>query len=209
MIHEGKLFVISGPTAVGKGTLVNALIGADPHLKLSISATTRTMRKGEVEGESYFFKSEEEFQSMIAEDAFLEYASVHGMHYGTPRAYVDEMLASGSHIILEIDPQGALQVKKKKKDAILIFIVPPSLESLFERLKKRGTETEEQIEKRMQSAIKEFGVLPEYDYVVVNDEIQSALKDLQAIFRAENLRVDLNDARIKSIIKDLNERGIL
>ena len=209
MIHEGKLFVISGPTAVGKGTLVNALLDADPHLKLSISATTRTMREGEVEGESYFFKSEEEFQSMIVEDAFLEYACVHGMHYGTPRAYVDEMLASGSHVILEIDPQGALQVKKKKKDAILIFIVPPSLEALFERLKKRGTETEEQIEKRMQSAIKEFGVLPEYDYVVVNDEIQRALKDLRAIFRAENLRVDLNDARIQSIIKDLNERGTL
>lgn len=209
MIHEGKLFVISGPTAVGKGTLVKALLEADPHLKVSISATTRKMREGEVEGESYFFKSEEAFQSMIAEDAFLEYASVHGMHYGTPRAYVDKMLASGSHVILEIDPQGALQVRKKKNDAILIFIVPPSIEALFERLKKRGTETEEQIEKRMQSAVKEFGVLPEYDYVVVNDDIDRALKDLEAIFRAENLRVDLNDARIQSIIKDLNERGTL
>lgn len=209
MVHEGKLFVISGPTAVGKGTLVKALLNNDPHLKLSISATTRTMREGEVEGESYFFKSEKEFQSMIAGDAFLEYACVHGMHYGTPRAYVDQMLATGSHVILEIDPQGALQVRKKKEDSILIFVAPPSLEALFERLKKRGTETEEQIKKRMQSAIKEFGVLPEYDYIVVNDEIDRALKDLEAIFRAENLRVDLEDARIRSIIRDLNERGTL
>lgn len=209
MVHEGKLFVISGPTAVGKGTLVKALLNNDPHLKLSISATTRTMREGEVEGESYFFKSEKEFQSMIAGDAFLEYACVHGMHYGTPRAYVDQMLATGSHVILEIDPQGALQVRKKKEDSILIFVTPPSLEALFERLKKRGTETEEQIKKRMQSAIKEFGVLPEYDYIVVNDEIDRALKDLEAIFRAENLRVDLEDARIRSIIRDLNERGTL
>ncbi len=209
MAHEGKLFVISGPTAVGKGTLVKALIDSDPDLRLSISATTREMREGEVEGESYFFKSEEEFQSMIAEDAFLEYASVHGMHYGTPRAYVDRMLATGSHVILEIDPQGALQVRKKKKDAILIFVAPPSLEALFERLKKRGTETEAQIEKRMQSAVKEFRVLPEYDYVVINDEIERALKDLKVIFRAENLRVDIHDARIQSIIQDLNERGTL
>lgn len=209
MAHEGKLFVISGPTAVGKGTLVKALIDSDPDLRLSISATTREMREGEVEGESYFFKSEEEFQSMIAEDAFLEYASVHGMHYGTPRAYVDKMLATGSHVILEIDPQGALQVRKKKKDAILIFVAPPSLEALFERLKKRGTETEAQIEKRMQSAVKEFRVLPEYDYVVINDEIERALKDLKAIFQAENLRVDIHDARIQSIIQDLNERGTL
>lgn len=209
MVHEGKLFVISGPTAVGKGTLVKALLDNDPDLKLSISATTRMMREGEVEGESYFFKSEEEFQSMIAEDAFLEYASVHGMHYGTPRAYVDKMLATGSHVILEIDPQGALQVQKKKEDAILIFIVPPSLDALFDRLKKRGTESEAQIEKRMQSAIKEFGVLSEYDYVVVNDEVDQALEDLKAIFRAENLRVDLHDARIQSIIKELNERGTL
>ncbi len=209
MAHEGKLFVISGPTAVGKGTLVKALIDSDPDLRLSISATTREMREGEVEGESYFFKSEEEFQSMIAEDAFLEYASVHGMHYGTPRAYVDKMLATGSHVILEIDPQGALQVRKKKKDAILIFVAPPSLEALFERLKKRGTETEAQIEKRMQSAVKEFRVLPEYDYVVINDEIERALKDLEVIFQAENLRVDIHDARIQSIIQDLNERGTL
>lgn len=209
MTHEGKLFVISGPTAVGKGTLVKTLLDNDPKLKLSISATTRTMREGEVEGESYFFKSEEEFQSMIVEDAFLEYASVHGMHYGTPRAYVDKMIATGSHVILEIDPQGALQVKKKKEDAILIFIVPPSLEALFDRLKKRGTESEAQIEKRMQSAIKEFGVLSEYDYVVVNDEVERALDDLKAIFRAENLRVDLNDARIRSIVNDLNERRTL
>lgn len=209
MAHEGKLFVISGPTAVGKGTLVKALLDNDPDLKLSISATTRMMREGEAEGESYFFKSEEEFQSMIAEDAFLEYASVHGMHYGTPRAYVDKMLATGSHVILEIDPQGALQVQKKKEDAILIFIVPPSLDALFDRLKKRGTESEAQIEKRMQSAIKEFGVLSEYDYVVVNDEVERALEDLKAIFRAENLRVDLNDARIQSIITELSERGKL
>ena len=209
MVHEGKLFVISGPTAVGKGTLVKALLDNDPDLKLSISATTRMMREGEVEGESYFFKSEEEFQSMIAQDAFLEYASVHGMHYGTPRAYVDKMLATGSNVILEIDPQGALQVQKKKEDAILIFIVPPSLDALFDRLKKRGTESEAQIEKRMQSAIKEFGVLSEYDYVVVNDDIDQALEDLKAIFRAENLRVDLHDARIQSIIKELNERGTL
>lgn len=119
------------------------------------------------------------------------------------------MLATGSHVILEIDPQGALQVRKKKKDAILIFVAPPSLEALFERLKKRGTETEAQIEKRMQSAVKEFRVLPEYDYVVINDEIERALKDLEVIFQAENLRVDIHDARIQSIIQDLNERGTL
>lgn len=209
MRREGKLFVISGPTAVGKGTLVKALINTDPDLKLSISATTRKMREGEVDGESYFFKSEEEFQLMIREGAFLEYASVHGMHYGTPKTYVDEMLQLGKHVILEIDPQGALQIRQMKQDAILIFITPPSLGTLFDRLKKRGTETEEQIEKRMQSAIKEFRLLPQYDYVVENDEIELALSDLKAIFRAEDLRVVETNARIVSIIKDLEERGTL
>jgi len=178
--RRGNLFVISGPSGAGKGTLVQKVLARDPALWLSVSATTRAPRPGEVDGVSYLFRTDEEFDELIAEDGLLEWAEVHGNRYGTPRAPVVEHVEAGDQVILEIEPQGAFQVKAAYPDAILIFIAPPSFEELERRLVHRATETPEQIRRRLQTAVVEMGREKEYDVVVCNDDVDEATDRLLA-----------------------------
>ncbi|HEX3031760.1 MAG TPA: guanylate kinase, partial [Bacillota bacterium] len=181
MTSRGLLLVISGPSGVGKGTVCGALISRNPGIHYSVSATTRPMRPGDEEGKQYFFKTREEFERMIQEDQLLEYANVHGNFYGTPRAAVCEARDRGEDIILEIDPQGALQIKEKFPDGVFIFISPPSLEELRHRLVHRGTESPEVVETRMTNAQGELEQADKYDYIVLNDNIPTAVARLEEI----------------------------
>lgn len=197
---KGLLLVVSGPAGVGKGTVDSALIARHPEIKMSVSATTRSPRPGEIDGVHYFFKTEEEFRNMIDEDAFLEYMHVFGMnYYGTPKAFVEEQRAKGNHVILEIDVQGAEKVKKACPDAVLIFIAPPSLAILKERLVGRGTETQESIDVRTKTALAELEKLPDYDYMVINDVVEEAVAELEAIIAAELCRTDRNQNLVKKL----------
>lgn len=198
---KGLLFVISGPSGVGKGTICKKLLERRKELKLSVSVTTRAPRPGEIEGVNYFFRSEEQFQDMIERDEFLEYMCVFGKnHYGTPKAYVAEQRAQGNDVILEIDVNGALNVKKRCPDAVMIFIAPPSMETLKKRLVGRGTETEEAVERRFTEAVKELAAAGEYDYIVVNDSLDKAVKDTESILVSERLHVS-NNPKLINILK--------
>jgi guanylate kinase len=179
--RQGKLFVLSGPSAVGKGSLCRILLERDPELALSVSATTRAPRNGEIHGKEYFFYNEKDFERMIRQDSFLEWAKVYDHYYGTPQAYVDEILNSGKDCILEIDVQGALQIKKRRPGAVLIFIKPPSREALAERIRKRGTENAGEIRKRVSQADSEMSYQNEYRHVVVNDDLLKAADEVQGI----------------------------
>ncbi|MFZ5755080.1 MAG: guanylate kinase [Bacillota bacterium] len=186
--EKGLLIVISGPSGVGKGTICRELFNKYDDIIYSVSTTTRKPRPGEVEGKHYFFTTEEEFQKLIAQDAFLEWAQVYGNYYGTPRQYVEEILQAGKDCILEIDIQGALQVKQKMPEGIFIFVVPPSLQELIRRITCRGTEDPSEIEKRMSQVSEEMSHLQDYDYIVVNDEVPSAVEQVRAIIVAERCR---------------------
>lgn len=187
---KGVLIVLSGPSGVGKGTVCKALLARNPQVKLSVSATTRAPRPGEVEGVSYFFKTREEFERMIAAGEFLEYMDVFGMnYYGTPRSYVEQQLAEGNDIVLEIDVKGAMNVKRLCPEAVLVFIAPPSMETLKKRLVGRGTETAEAVERRTKEAFAEMRLMPEYDYAVVNDTLEDAVCSVETILKAERLRI--------------------
>ena len=177
----GKLFVISGSSGVGKGTVIKEFLKRNKDFKLSVSCTTRVPREGEVHGENYFFLTHEEFKSCIEKGEFLEWAEFSGNMYGTKRPYVDEKLAMGKNLILEIDTQGALNVKKIMPEATLIFILPPSFEELEARLRGRHTETEEAIQKRLQSTKLEMENSKNFDYQVVNDSVEKAVKRLEEI----------------------------
>ena len=177
----GKLFVISGSSGVGKGTVIKEFLRRNSDFKLSVSCTTRSARDGEVHGENYFFMTREEFKSCIEKGEFLEWAEFSGNMYGTKRPYVDEKLALGKNLILEIDTQGALNVKKIMPDAVLIFILPPSFEELEARLRGRHTETEEAIQKRLQFTKLEMENSKNFDYQVVNDSVANAVKRLEEI----------------------------
>ena len=177
----GKLFVISGSSGVGKGTVIKEFLKQNPNFKLSVSCTTRNPREGEIHGINYFFLSKEEFQTCIEKNEFLEWAEFSGNMYGTQRPYVDEKLAEGKNLILEIDTQGALNVKKIMPEATLIFILPPSFEELEARLRGRHTETEEAIQKRLESTKMEMENSKLFDYQVVNDSIENAVKSLENI----------------------------
>lgn len=178
MSRTGNLFVISGPSGAGKGTLVKALIEQVPDAWLSVSATTRKPREGEVDGKHYHFLSNDQFDDLVRQDGFLEWAQVHSNKYGTPRAQVEQAIAEGKQAILEIDVQGAFQIKEKIPQSILVFIEPPSLEILEERLRGRGTETEDVIAARMGVATMELLEKIKYDIAIVNDDLDVAAKEL-------------------------------
>ncbi|HOB81775.1 MAG TPA: guanylate kinase [Peptococcaceae bacterium] len=186
---QGNLVVISGPSGVGKGTICRALMEKYNDLALSVSATTRKARAGETDGKEYFFYSLEQFEELIKQEAFLEWAKVFDNYYGTSRAYVKKVLAEGKDCILEIDVQGAMQVKKKCPEAIFIFLVPPSKEELARRITGRGTENEAEIQKRLKMAAQEMTYLKDYQYVVVNDQVEAATEKVRAIILAERCKL--------------------
>ena len=198
--REGLLLVVSGPAGVGKGTLDKALLERHQDMKLSVSATTRAPRSGEIDGVHYFFKTEEEFEAMIERNEFLEYMHVFQTnYYGTPRSFVEEQLSRGIDVILEIDVQGAMKVKKAFPNAVMIFIAPPSMAELKSRLIGRNTETLEQIEKRFATAEKEIAMLPEYEYVVTNDVVEMAVNRMEAIITAEKCKVSRSNALLAKL----------
>lgn len=184
--RAGLLLVVSGPAGVGKGTIDGRLLAAHPNMHMSVSATTRKPRPGEVDGVHYFFISEPEFRKMIADGAFLEYMHVFNTNfYGTPRKFVEDSVAAGRDVILEIDVNGAMHVKEAYPDAVLVFIAPPSMVTLKNRLIGRGTETPEAIEKRFATASEELTYLEKYDYIVLNDDLETAVARMEHIVDAE------------------------
>ena len=196
-MRKGRLIVISGPSGVGKGTVVKALRERDPNVKLSVSATTREIRPGEIDGVHYYFITHEKFEQMIAEDRFLEHAQYVGNRYGTPAAPVNRMLEEGYDVILEIEVQGGLQVLERRPDAISVFIAAPSFEVLGARLRGRGDTDEEKVLMRLQQARMEYLVAKRYQYIVVNDRLEDAVADLQAILRAEALKTEHQEHLLK------------
>lgn len=192
-MKKGLLFIISGPAGSGKGTIVKRVRELAP-FDFSVSATTRSPRKGEEEGVHYYFVTKEDFEKKIADGEMLEYAQYVGNYYGTPKKPVDEALAKGTNIILDIEVKGALQVKEKMPEAVMIYVLPPDYETLLARIRGRGTETEEVIQKRMTEAKTEIKTFPKYDYVVINRDggIDEAAADVLAILRAETMRTSRN-----------------
>ncbi|GIP25279.1 guanylate kinase [Paenibacillus sp. J23TS9] len=186
---KGILFILSGPSGVGKGTVCTALRGKIPELVYSVSATTRSPRLGEEDGVNYFFKTRDQFLNMMQNDQLLEHAEYVGNYYGTPRDFVEKTLLSGNDIILEIEVQGALQVKEKFPEGVFIFLLPPSLDELKDRIRGRGTENQATIDHRMSVAVDEINLMEHYDYAVVNDQIDSACKRIESIIVAEHCKV--------------------
>ncbi len=198
--RKGLLLVISGPAGVGKGTINLSLISRNSDIRMSVSATTRSPRPGEIDGVHYFFKSEEEFQKMIEDGAFLEYMRVFNTHYyGTPKSFVEQELDEGRSVILEIDVQGAMRVEAAYPDAVLIFIAPPSMSELKSRLIHRGTESSEAIERRFETAYHEMELVDRYDYVVVNDILDLAIARTEDIIVAERCKVSRNSELIEKL----------
>lgn len=202
-MKEGKLYVISGPSGVGKGTIVSHIMEIHD-AALSVSMTTRKPRPVETEGVSYYFVSHEKFEEMIDNDGLLEYAEVFDNYYGTPAAPVLEKLKAGQDVILEIDVQGAMQVRSRFPASILIFILPKNIAGLSERIESRGTETKEHIEKRLKKAMAEIEYIENYDYYVINDLLEPAVAEVSAIMTAESLKVN-NNTREKMLIKMMEE----
>lgn len=205
---QGVLLVVSGPSGAGKGTICQMLRDQLPELGYSVSVTTRQPRTGEVDGVNYFFKTVDEVKEMIAKDELLEYAEVYGNYYGTPRDYVMELLNSGKDVLLEIDIQGALQIKKRFPNGVFVFIVPPSLDELSARIYKRGTDSEDVIKRRMASAAGELTYAAEYDYIVVNDIAEKAASKVLTIMDAERYRVARTYFIINEICKHNKDKGV-
>lgn len=185
MKNKGILYVISGPSGVGKGTICKQLIAHRNDISISVSATTRDPRTEDKEGVTYYFKTKDEFKSMIDADKFLEWAIYNDNYYGTPSDPVNSKLESGEDVILEIEVQGALKVMEKRPDVVSIFIAPPDENALYERLRGRGSETEEQIEKRVNAAKAELEQKDKYDYIVINDVLETAVCDVENIMKSE------------------------
>ena len=209
MQTKGVLVVVSGFSGAGKGTLMKRLLEKyEERYALSVSATTRQPREGECDGIEYFFKTKEEFEKMIAKEELIEYARYVENYYGTPRAYVEQMLEAGKDVILEIEIQGALNIKKKFPDALLVFIVPPTAEDLKKRLIGRGTESAEVIEKRLRRAAEESDGMDSYDYIVVNDDIDTCVEDLHSLIRSSHFKESANTdlvARMKQELHDMTK----
>lgn len=188
MAEKGILFILSGPSGVGKGTVRERLFERSTELKYSISNTTREMRPGEVDGVDYFFKTKDEFKKLIEQNKLLEYAKYVDNFYGTPKSYVEKTLAEGSDVFLEIEVQGAMQVKQNMPEGVFIFLIPPSLDELKNRILHRGTESKSLVAHRMEKATKEIDMMEEYDFVVVNDDIEKAVSSIQAIITSEHCK---------------------
>lgn len=205
MMHDkGLVIVLSGFSGAGKGTIMKHLLEAHPNdYNLSISATTRGMREGEKDGREYFFKTREEFDEMIKNNELLEYATFNGNSYGTPRAYVEQLIDRRKDVILEIEIQGALQVKEMYPDALLLFTMPPSAKELENRLVGRGTETSEVIAQRLAISCKESGYMDKYDYLIVNDSLERAVDQVHNIIQAEHFRVSRNTSAISKMQEQL------
>lgn len=188
-MSQGFLLVISGPSGCGKGTVSKALLERNSDIVFSISATTRKRRVGEEDGINYFFMDEEEFCENVEKNEFLEHAFVHNNYYGTPKEFVLKEIEKGEIVLLEIDVQGAMQVKKNYKNVVFVFLLPPTMAELKDRITKRGTETPEDIQRRFENAFEELNFVGEYDYFVVNDKVENAVLDIENIICAEKLRV--------------------
>ena len=198
-MSKGVLTVVSGFSGAGKGTVMKRLIQKYDDYALSISVTTRKPREGERDGIEYFFKTKEEVEAMIENDEFLEYARYVDNYYGTPRFYVEEMLAKGKNVILEIEIQGAMQIKAKNQEAVLVFVTPPSFEELRNRLVGRGTETADVIESRLKRASEEAEGMPSYDYILVNDQVEDCVDRLHQIILSERAKAQRNEEFINTI----------
>ena len=204
---ESTLFIVAAPSGAGKSTLVNALLEREPAISLSISHTTRPPRTGEEYGRHYYFVERAEFEREIEEGIFLEHAEVHGNLYGTSRKTVSGLLGQGKDVLLEIDWQGAQQVRKTKADCVSVFILPPSRHELERRLRGRGSDSAEVIERRLHNSREEIAHAHEFDYIIVNDRFEDALGDLQAIVRAVRLRSELQWRRHENLIAELLATG--
>jgi guanylate kinase len=201
---KGNLFIISSPSGGGKGTLIRELLAHVSNVGYSISFTTREIRDGEVDGKDYFFVSDDDFERLIKDGELLEYAKVHGNFYGTSKSQVEKETAAGNDVILEIDVQGAEIVRRKLPGSVSIFILPPSFDLLSERLRNRDTETRETLAVRLSNAKKEVSAAVDFDYVVINDEMEKASHDLIAIFVSERLRCDRQGAAVRDILNSFD-----
>ncbi len=202
MNHKGLLVVVCGPSGVGKGTICREIVGRNENVYVSISATTRKPRKGETDGVHYYYKTEQEFENMIESDELLEWAKYCKNYYGTPKTSIETMLDDGKDVILEIDVQGALQVKRNFPDGILIFILPPSLNELKDRIVGRGTESDDVIHARLLAAKGELKHVNEYDYIIVNDKLHHAVSSLESIITAEKCRLKRNIQTVERMCGD-------
>jgi len=198
LITKNNLIIFTGPSGVGKGTIVKKLFKDLPNVEFSVSCTTRAQRPGEIEGKNYFFKTKQEFQQMIASDELLEWAEFVGNYYGTPRKFVEEKLAEGKDVFLEIEVQGALQVMQKCPQAVSIFLTPPRFSDLEERLRKRGTETEAVLQERLKKAKEEMGFMDRFTYVVTNDDVDEAVETIRALILQERFNFDIDLARFSA-----------
>lgn len=208
MKERGILAVVSGFSGAGKGTIMKGLMNRYDNYALSISATTREPREGEVHGREYFFVSEEEFEDMIREDRLIEYARYVDHYYGTPKDYVMSQMEAGKDVILEIEIQGALKVKEKFPETLLIFVAPPSAEELKRRLVNRGTETADVIDARMKRACEEAEQMDRYDYLLINDEIDRCVEELNSLIQGQHRRMTLQEgfvSQMKQELKDISE----
>jgi len=202
-VTQGTLYIISAASGAGKTSLLKELTAAAQMIEVSISHTTRKIREGEKEGVDYHFVDQQTFLSMVGEGAFLEHAKVFDNYYGTSQSHVEQQLRQGQDVILEIDWQGARQVRKIFTDAVSIFILPPSLPALKERLQNRGQDNEEIINRRMQDAVSEMSHYGEYDYIIVNDDFDVALKDLASVFSANQLRQLVQEKKLQNLLTEL------
>lgn len=205
MNRKGILIVVSGFSGVGKGTLMKCLTERYGHYALSISATTRPPRKGEEDGREYFFKTKEEFEQLIKEERLIEYACYCGNYYGTPCDYVEDQMEQGRDVILEIELQGALKVRQKYPEALLLFVMPPDAQTLLSRLQARGTETEDVIRARLERAVEESQDVEKYDYMIINDDLEQSVEKLHSLIESQHYKMSRNLDFVRQIRKEIKE----